>query len=56
MRRWNDILEYCMKTYNNGNMKAYDDTDRYSDKNKFAITVEISNNGFYDYVHVFMYI
>lgn len=56
MDRWNSIMDYCMKTYNNGNIKTSDDTDRYSDKNKFAITVEINNNGFYDYVHVFMYI
>jgi hypothetical protein len=56
MDRWNKILDYCNKTYNKGNFKLYDETNRYNDKNTFAISIELNNNGFYDYVNIFMYL
>ena len=56
MDRWRSIMEYCMKTYNKGNIKVYDNTERLDKKNTFVITVEIDNNGFYDSVDIFMYI
>ena len=56
MERWADILDYCMKTYNKGNTKVYNNTDRYDRKNTFTISVEINNNGFYDYIDISMYI
>ena len=56
MDRWNSIMDYCMKTYNKGNTKVYNNTDRYNKKNTFIISVEINNNGFYDSVDILMYI
>ena len=56
MDRWSSIIDYCMKTYNKGNTKVYNNTDRYNKKNTFIISVEINNNGFYDSVDILMYI
>lgn len=56
MERWADILDYCMKTYNKGNFKATDETKRYPDKNRYSISIELNNNGFYDYVNINMYL
>lgn len=54
--RWYDILDMCMKTYNKGNIKVYDETKRYKDKNRYSISIEINNSGFYDYVNINMYL
>ena len=56
MDRWNSIMDYCMKTYNKGNFKTTDETNRYPDKNRYSISIELNNNGFYDYVNINMYI
>ena len=56
MDSWYDILDMCMKTYKKGNIKVYDETKRYSDKNRYSISIELNNNGFYDYVNINMYL